>query len=819
MSKPLPGPLNPLAKALLIRHSFRPRDALTRVGLGLAMSTAIVAQVQAQEWTLDIPAQSMNSALQALARQTDTQLLYSPEDIGGLRSNALKGQHDLASSLAILLGGSGLRYQIDGNTVTVSAASSAKDGQVELSATNVSSTGLGATTEGTGSYTTGVTNTATKMNLSIRETPQTISVITRQRMDDQHLATMTEVLNQTPGITMSQDGGERFNIYSRGSAINTYQIDGVTTTQENQTRNMPSTLLDMALYDHVEIIRGATGLMTGAGDPSGVVNLIRKRPTREFKSHIQAGVGSWDYYRAEADISGPLTANGNVRGRFVAAKQDNDTFMDWYSQKRDLVYGVVEADLSDSTVGRFSIDHQKYRADGAPGVPVLFSNGQPTDFSRSKSAGARWMYDEIETTNYTFGLEQALANDWQFKIAANYMDVDRDTDSAYLRTTTNVAYINQATGAIPIIPAKAKATQTQKGIDVTLQGPFELLGQSHELIVGYNFQEYENQHDEDDAPSTTIDYYNWDNQMARPADDSYVPFLDYNVAIRQSGYYLAGRFNVTDELHFILGARVSKYSYDYNLSILPTRAPTTKMRENGVVTPYAGIVYDLTPEQSVYVSYTDIFKPQSAQDVSGKTLEPVVGKNYELGWKGEFYEGRLNANAAVYLIQRDNLAEEDGDNRTPDRTQAFRAVDGAETKGIDLELSGEVLPGWNLQTGYSHSRTEDADGNRLTTQLPMDTFRLWTTYRLQGDWNKLTIGGGASWNSSSSLTYARLGARVTQDDYTVASLMARYQINDNLSATVNVNNLFDEKYYAGMAGSYAHYGAPRNTMLNLRYDF
>ena len=329
MSKSLPGPLNPLAKALLIRHSLRPWHALSHAGIGLALSTAMVAQVQAQEWALDIPAQSMNSALQALAKQTDTQLLYSPEDISGLRSSALKGRHDLQTSLRILLQGTGLRYQIDGNTVTVTAGSAGKDGQVELSATNVNSTGLGATTEGTGSYTTGVTSTATKMNLSMRETPQTITVVTRQRMDDQHLSSMTDVLKQTPGITMSQDGGERYNIYSRGSAINTYQFDGVTTFQDNQTRNMPSTLLDVALFDRVEIVRGATGLMTGAGDPSAVVNLIRKRPTREFKSYIQGDVGSWDNYRAEADVSGPLTKEGNVRGRLVAAQQNNHTFMDW----------------------------------------------------------------------------------------------------------------------------------------------------------------------------------------------------------------------------------------------------------------------------------------------------------------------------------------------------------------------------------------------------------------------------------------------------------------------------------------------------------
>jgi outer membrane receptor for ferric coprogen and ferric-rhodotorulic acid len=819
MSKSLPGALNPLAKALLIRHSFRPQRALSRVGLGLAFSGALVAQVQAQEWTLDIPAQSMNSALQALAKQTDTQLLYSPEDISGLRSSALKGRHDLATSLRILLGGSGLRFQIDGNTVTVTAGSATKDGQVELSATNIDGKGLGATTEGTGSYTTGVTSTATKMNLSMRETPQTLTVVTRQRMDDQHLGSMTEVLNQTPGITMSQDGGERFNIYSRGSGINAYQFDGVTTFQDNQTRNMPSTLLDVALYDRVEIVRGATGLMTGAGDPSAVVNLIRKRPTREFKSYIQAGAGSWDYYRAEADVSGPLTEEGNVRGRFVAAQQNNHTFMDWYTQDRSILYGALEADLTETTLVRFGIDRQTYKVNGASGVPLIFTNGQPTNFSRSKSSDARWGYDDYETTNYTMTLEQQLANDWQLKVATLYMDVDRNTFSSYVSTRTNRSFV-EPDGSTTISAGVASADQYQKGADVTLQGPFQLLGQTHELIFGYNYLEFENKHREYAGPDQDINYFTWENVTPKPGKDELSPSIKYDIFNRQSGYYVATRFNFTDDLHLILGARASDYRFDYSLGIIdsPAAPSTYGMKEHGVVTPYAGLVYDLTAEQSVYVSYTDIFKPQSNVDVTGKPLDPEVGKNYEMGWKGEFLDGRVNANVAAYLVQRDNFAEATTE-FTPSGLTASRAVDGAETKGVDMELSGEILPGWNVFTGYSHSRTEDANGNRLTTQLPMDTFRLWNTYRLPGEWDKLTVGGGVNWNSKSTLQFARYNSHVTQDDYYIASLMARYRINQNLAATLNVNNLFDKKYYAGMAGSYGHYGAPRNATVTLRYDF
>ncbi|MFV3291894.1 TonB-dependent siderophore receptor [Pseudomonas sp. NY11955] len=814
MSKSLPGPLNPLAKALLIRHSLRPRHALSRAGLGLALSTALVAQVQAQEWTLDIPAQSMNSALQALAKQTDTQLLYSPEDISGLRSSALTGRHDLQSSLRILLQGTGLRYQIDGNTVTVTASSAAKDGQVELSATNVDGAGLGATTEGTGSYTTGVTSTATKMNLSIRETPQTISVITRQRIEDQQLNSITSVLNQTPGVTMSQDGGQRYNIYSRGSAIDTYQIDGVTTTQENQTRNMPSTLLDTAIYDHIEVVRGATGLMTGAGNPSGVVNLIRKRPTREFQAHVQQGFGSWDYYRSEADISGPLSENGGIRGRFVAAKQTNNSFRDWYSEDKEVLYGVLETDLDDATLLRFGIDYQKLKVKGSPGVPLLYTNGQQTNFSRSTSSGARWSFDNYDTTNYFVNLEHVFANDWQLKFAANYMDSERDEFFGSVLTATNRAFLDQETGMANFNRYRAITPQNQTGVDVTLQGPFELGGRTHQFITGYNYQNYNNHQDGFESSPTTANFYTWDNYLERPKNKRGEIEDRFNIDIRQSGSYAAFRFNVMDDVNVILGARVSDYRYDY----FYTWSDPYTMKKHGEVTPYAGITYDLTPEQTLYASYTDIFKPQISEDRSGKMLDPVIGSNYEVGWKGEFFGGRLNANAALYLIQRENLAVQDGTVLDTDRT-AYKAEKG-ETKGIDLEISGEILPNWNAQASYSYSRTENPDGDRLLTQLPMDSIRLWNTYRFSGAWEKLTVGGGVTWNSGISLYYPKpYYSKITQDDYTVVSLMARYKVSEHITATANLNNLFDEKYYSGIGGSVGHYGDPRNASLNLRYDF
>ncbi|AZL73490.1 TonB-dependent siderophore receptor [Pseudomonas oryziphila] len=798
---------------------------LTPLASPLLLGLAVAAwhlPAQAEERRFDIAPGSLDSVLGQFGQQAGVMVAVDSQASRGVHSPGLRGQFAVEQGLAMLLVGTGLQpVQVSSDRYRL-IPQAADNGVMELGATSVNATGLGATTEGTGSYTTGVTSTATKMNLSIRETPQSISVITRQFMDDQQLTSMSDVLKQTPGITMSQDGGERFNIYSRGSGLNTYQFDGITTYQENQTRTMPSTLLDMAIYDRVEVVRGATGLMTGAGDPSGVVNVVRKRPTRDFQAYVQGGLGSWNYRRLEADVSGPLTPEGNLRGRLVAAKQTNHTFMDWYKQDKDIAYGALEADVTDTTLLRVSIDHQRYRPTGAQGVPLIYNNGTPTDFSRSTSPGTRWNLDRFETTNYTIGLEQQLAGDWQLKVGTTYMDVDRYALSGAYYSSSNNSNISPD-GSAKIDQSDATATQRQRAIDATLQGPFELFGQTHELIFGANYFDYVNRHHSEGTDDAIVDFDTWGNELPKPSSDTFTPVLDYDVDTRQSGYFTAARFNLSDSLHLILGARASNYRYHYYLRSLPDGAPNAYgMTERGVVTPYAGLVYDLTPEQSVYVSYTDIFKPQSARDREGKYLEPVVGKNYETGWKGEFYDGRLNSSVSLYLVERDNVAELDGGAKVPgtrDQEDAYRAVSGAKTKGIDMELAGELATGWNVQAGYSHSRTEDADGQRLTAQLPMDTFRLWNTYQLQGDWQRLTLGGGVNWNSSNSVYFSRYRTRITQDDYAVVNLMARYRFNEHLSSTLNLNNLFDEKYYTGFSGSWGHYGAPRNVMMNLRYDF
>lgn len=803
------------------------RAALT---LSLAGSLLVLPAAWAQAQRYDIPAGSLAEALSQFAAASGVMITFSAEDTAGLGSPGLQGDFELHQGFARLLQGSGLRLVQAGNKRYV-LAKAERGAALELGATSINAEGLGATTEGTGSYTTGQSNTATKLPLTLRETPQSISVVTRQRMDDQGLNDITEVLQQTPGLSVQSLGSERFNIYSRGYSVDNYQFDGIPTTLDIATQMSAQSLADMAIYDRVEVLRGATGLMTGAGDPSATINLVRKRPTAEFKGHITAGVGSWDKYRSEVDLSGPLTPSGNVRGRMVAAYQQNNSFMDHYSQEKQIFYGVLEADLTDTTLLTVGADYQKNNPQGSSSVafPLFHSNGEQTSFSRSTNSAARWSHNPQDALNTFASLEQKLAYDWTLKASVNQMYIKRDD---YKLATASWGFPDESTGAgVRLYGGAGSTWQKQTGLDVQAQGPFQLFGRQHELIVGYNYSRYENRHTPirgTRIEGTFVNFYDWDNYTDKPVMGG-GKLYDGDTVIHQTGTYIATRLRPTDDLSVILGARVSKYDYDYDLTYpaTPLSNRTTDYKENGVVTPYAGVVYDLNDIHSVYASWTSIYKPQSLRDADGSTLEPREGDNYEVGLKSEFFDGRLNTSIAAYEVKQDNLAvlDEGKTVNNDGMTAAYKAVSGATTRGFEVEANGELMPGWNVSASYNHGITKDRDGERLNTEAPANMVKLWSTYRLPGDFDRLTVGGGANWQSGTHITVTpstALGTvKAKQSQFTVVNLMARYQLTDQLSTTLNINNLFDKKYISALDTTFysGYYGEPRNVMLNTRYDF
>lgn len=301
--------LNHLTRALGLRRAFNAQLP----ALALTLALPLAAQAQDQQLTLNIPAQPLSSALQKFAELTDVQVLYEPGAVQNLRSGALSGRHSLDQSVRILLGESGLRYQLRDNTLTLQASNEG-DSAMLLDATSIQSAALGATTENTGSYTTGVTSTATRLGLSPRETPQSVSVVTRQQMDDQNMQSLEDVAMAATGInTVKGFGTERPLYYSRGFQVDDLQVDGLPTSVTESFSMDVMSVNNMAMYDRVEIVRGANGLLQGAGSPSAAINMVRKRPTRSYQLKAEIGAGSWDNYRTQLDVGGPLNAEGTLR--------------------------------------------------------------------------------------------------------------------------------------------------------------------------------------------------------------------------------------------------------------------------------------------------------------------------------------------------------------------------------------------------------------------------------------------------------------------------------------------------------------------------
>ncbi|OAH47912.1 hypothetical protein AYJ70_05880 [Pseudomonas monteilii] len=232
-------------------------------------------------------------------------------------------------------------------------------GAVTLGSTTISSKGLGEVTEDTGAYTTGRMASATKLPMSLRATPQSVTVITRQRIEDQSLANLNEVVQNTPGLTLRRTGPERSSYYARGLSLDNIMYDGLPTSLDSSQVSQDLLSADMAMYDRVEVVRGATGLMQGAGNPSAAINLIRKLPTREFQASMEGSMGTWDRYRTEVDVGGALNDTGSVRGRMVTAHQTGNSYCDTLDNERSLFYGIMEADLNDNTTLSLSASRQQ----------------------------------------------------------------------------------------------------------------------------------------------------------------------------------------------------------------------------------------------------------------------------------------------------------------------------------------------------------------------------------------------------------------------------------------------------------------------------
>ncbi len=799
------------------------RTALSSIAAAVLLACALGARAQTAVHEIDLPAQPLDKALRALASQTGTRILFSTELTEQKQAPALKGRLAPQEALERLLGGSGLvvRPTPDGGFTV--APRPAEPGEATLPPVRVRARQEGAT-EGTRSFTTGSTSAATGLNLPLRETPQSLTVVTRERIDSQNLGSLAEVSEQVPGLHFVGHGtpvGGRSQLISRGFLINSFQVDGVNVPWEllGESYRYSHASLDTAVYDAITVVRGATGLMTGAGDPSGSIALTRKRPTREFQGSVAVSLGRWDRRRAVADVGAALNASGSVRGRVVGAYDEGKTWVDRYSDDRSTLYGILEADLTPDTLLSVTLERARSRSNGtywheAFGPPLFFADGVTRiPAGRSDNMAPPWTSTDSTRTGVSASLQHRFDEDWNATLSYGQSRFE----------------IDSRRGMVYEVPADGVPTDTRLLVtdqrnkvqfaDLRFEGRFTLLGRKHDVVGGFNASSvrlrFPFSHISDDGTHGQAWWADGRMNYDTPvwADLENAP---YRSSTDQQGAYLATRLRPTDALSVILGGRMSSWK-TFSAYTAPYVVSDDR-RYDREFTPYVGVVYALGESLSAYASYTEIFNPANDKDVNGRLLDPESGKNHELGLKGEWFDGRLNASAAVFQTRKDNLAVEDGNNTTPDGDQAYRAESNTKGRGWELEVAGEPLRGLQIQGGYSQFRMRDSAGARLNTGTPIRQLKLYVSYR-PAALPRLTVGGGLRWQSSTYADWVDPAVRpaYTLHDYAVANLHASYELTDALGLSLSLNNALDKRYRTDTDTQ--SYGAPRNLYATLKYRF
>lgn len=831
--------------AIAIRAVLLGAPALT---VGVLSTNGYAAAAQ----SITVKKSTLDQALKQLAIQTGITISYDAQAFSKINSKGLQGQYFPEQALKILLQPANLEaIKLENGGFSIKplhkAASETQHSQLNTTQASTTSQDTNAsahevtqlpaimvtankekplTTEGTNSYTAKATAASTGLALSLKETPQLVSVVTRQQMEDQNLTQLMDVANQAAGLTIKQGGNigsDNSPIYARGQTVDSYLLDGI------KLLNSYSSIFqsqDTALFDRVEIVRGANGLMTGAGTASASINMVRKKPLEDFKASVSASAGSWDTYRTDLDISTPLNKEGTIRGRTVFAYQTGDSYIDRYSEERKVAYGVVEADLNDNTKASLGVSYQQIDIDGIArsGLPTYYTDGTPIDWSRSDSAAANWSTSDRSTTGYFADIEHQLNDRWKIKGVASRTITSSDEIVGYVFSGSG---INKATGAGSVLyGTRWDYKPTQDLFNLTLNGSFDLFNQTHEIVAGTTYAKSENK-----RPSSTgwnvntIDnIFTWNGYT--PAKPELKTNGWYSTDEKSLSAFTAARFKLADPLALIIGARFDDWERISKTNPETGGTATNKKQEEKEIIPYIGLTYDFTPNWTAYTSYTAIFNPQDRYDIHGEFIEPVVGDSFELGIKGEFFDNQLNVGAAIYETKENNKAIEVLDefgnkvrkNFGFGEVQIYRAESGIKSRGFELEATGKLTELWQVSASFARNISKSSTVENLNSDIPDNTAKLFTSYTFPQLDKALTVGGGVRWQSDIYSYVTRTNSfKSEQGSYGIVDLMARYKINENLTANLNINNLLNEKYHLSTLNSY--YGAPANFQVGVKYNW
>lgn len=660
-----------------------------------------------------------------------------------------------------------------------------------------------------------VSKGATGLPMDVKETPQTISTIDQGEMADFGLTGSNEALGLATGINVEQYETNRATFNARGFEIQLTQVDGLGMT------NSWGTVVgreDTFLFERIELIRGANGLLTGVGNASGTINYVRKRPKNEDGGAANVTLGSYGLKRVALDYNKVLAEDGSWAGRFVVAHEDKDSWIRNLHNERTSLYGVVDGQIGTHgvlTLGVTAVD-AKQDSPMWGSLTLLRSDGTQADFDVGSSTSQKWTYWNNKSYNAFAEYSHHLAPDWEAKATYNFRHGNESTRLLYAYSPTGV--LNPDNTGLVGWPYRSEGSADNHVLDVNLNGEFSAFGRQHSLLVGVS-QSREKTSVDAFAPST--DLGNLPSLPAFPYGDDAFPEPAWGPRLPSTRgeqtltrVYAASHLTLTDSLKGVVGVNAVRLARE-GASIYGTTATNTDYPVTKETSPYVGLTYDFMPDLLGYVSYSNIFQNQDQTDYNGKYLDPMKGVNTELGVKAEWLDKALLTTFAVFTAKQNGLATYAGTitevpTDDPRYNQSWYEGKDVTSKGYEFEATGRVARDTKLTFGYTRLILTGPDGNAIYEWVPRNTVNFRIDHRVPA-LPALRVGAGGRWQSDVSKN-----GSAKQGAFLAANAFAAYELTPAATVRLNVNNVFDKKYITGLAYG-AIYGAPRTVAVSLDY--
>ncbi len=652
----------------------------------------------------------------------------------------------------------------------------AQDGAVTLQPILVEGDS-GVVTEGSGTYRTDYATVGGKQPQDISEVPQTINVLTRQRLDDAGASTIEDAGYLLPGVTTALGDPFSGSLYARGQEVFQYYVDGA----PRPYLSLYGTAPDLYFFDRMEVVSGPSGVFQGSGEPVGTLNLVRKRPTMITRGQAGAGFDSFGSYRAEADIGGAVTADGRIRARVAAYSAHKETFTDVAESEDRGGYGTLEIDVTERTTLAFGAIGESEDTLRFSGLPT-FTDGTLIDIDRDTFVGAPFNNFTMEGHEGFAELEHEFDNGAVFKVHARRYARDVDTVQVL-----GLSAVDPTTNTFTLFIFARQFEERTSYVDGSLTWPFQLAGRYGELVAGADYRR---------TDQLTRQTFNFGAgvQNIFAFDPGIIPEpvitfpgvgpgfnLNTESEADEYGVYAQGRLEVIDGVKINLGGRFS----DYDSSVRDLGRNTLNAIDEDNFAPYAGVTWDVVDHITLYASYAEIFQPQTQLQIGGSNVEPRIGRQVEGGVKGDFFGGRLSAQAAVYWINDENRAVAD-----PNNVGFFVGTGEADTEGFELTIAGQPFPGWEVAAGYAYVDTDltnDPSSEHSAVAFVKYTFG-------GGMLEGLSLGAGARAVSDFEIFDDGPGVTIEAPGYIVFDAYAGYVINQHFDVQLNVHNVFDNDY-------------------------